>query len=151
MSNIPLIGSNIYQSQNAFRLVGPAVTVDASGGAVQVNANTKFNTNLPLTQYMLITKIVYFLTWTKLPAVTAGSNIGSWNVYAQLTEALARTIPTALDGLFVDQWTLFVKEEAFLTSGISLPIFFPGTIDRPLYNPWATAALQLNMVVALQP
>lgn len=149
--SVPLIGSSALQTTQIYRLVGPAVVVDASAGQVQVNANTKFNTNIPIDRFMLVTRILYFLTWTKLPAIGANANVGSWNVFAQLTEALARTVPTATDPLFVDQWTTFVKEAQLSTSGAAPPVFFPGLIDRVLYNPWATAAQQLNMIAALQP
>src|SRR5229473_658456 len=150
-----LVGSNVFGSARVYRLVGPAITVDASGGVIQVNANTKFNTNLPLDRYMLITQIKYFITWTKMPASPAvgGANIGSWNIFAQLTEALARTVPTTTDPVFVDEWTLFVKpgQESTAVGAIQHQIAFPGSIDRILYNPWSTAAQQLNQIVSLQP
>ena len=143
----PIIGAN-FQNVQVFRLVGPTVTVDASGGLVTVNSNAKFNTNLPLDRYALITKITYFVTWTKLP-VSEPDNLASWNLFAQLTEALARTSPVATDPVYVDEWTLHIRK-SFVTSGAEI-LTFPGTLDRVLYNPWATAAQQLNFVVAAQP
>jgi len=151
MSTTPTLGGGAFGSFATLRLVGPAVVADASGGQIQVNANTKFATNVPLDRFMLITKILYFLTWTKLPALGANANVGDWTIASQMTEALARTLFTASDGLFVDEWTLSIKEAQLTTSGSANPVILPGAIDRVLYNPWATQAQNLNSIVSVQP
>lgn len=144
----PIIGGGLPNAQ-IYRLISPAVIADASGGQVQVNANSKFATNLPIDRYALITRILYFLTWTKLPVSETDNTSGGWNVFVQISEALARTVPSTTDPVYVDEWTFFVRK-ALSTSGAFLATY-PGTIDRPLFNPWASVAQNLNLIVAVQP
>ncbi len=147
----PIAGVS-FQSSAIFRLVTPTITMDASGGAVQVNANAKFNTNVPLDRFMLITAIKYYLTWTKHSAgIGAVTNVGSWTIGAQITEALGRTIAAFTDPVYVDSWLINEPTPLGLTSGAWGATFYPSTLDRILYNPWATAAQQLNVVGIVAP
>ena len=146
-------GTTVIQagSPYAYRIVGPSVVADASGGLVQVNANVKFTTNIPLTHYMVINRILYFLTWTKLPVADGTNNVGNWSVGMQITEAQSRTIANFADPTFVDEWTITVAPQKFLTSGISNPALLPGLLDRFLVNQWASVAQTLNAIAIVQP
>src|SRR5712691_4836067 len=93
----PIVGTGPFQSVAIYRLVGPTLTVDASAGTVQVNSSSKFNTNLPLSHYMLITKIMYFINFVKFPVEDAVASVSDWLIGCQVTEALSRTIPAFSD------------------------------------------------------
>src|SRR5713101_5124509 len=102
-------GVTAVQFSQVYRLIMPAVVTDATAGTVQVNGNTKFNTNIPLDQYMIVNRIMWFITFTKLPAVGANEFLSSWTIFPQLTEALARTVAAASDPLFVDEFTTGIR------------------------------------------
>lgn len=135
---------------SAFRLVSPVVAIDASGGAVEVDGNAKFNTNLPLDRYALITKVWWVMSNLKLPRFDslATAQQVTWGAFAQLTEALARTAPVTTDPVFVDQFAYqWSAIKDFTTSGEAFVTdnriqFF----QQVLANPWATAAQTLNLV-----
>src|SRR5713101_2805403 len=86
---------------SAYRLITPALTVDASGGTVEVDGNTKFNTNIPLDRYMLITVVNWYLTTLALPQIGTGAYNAVWHQEFQLSEALARTVVTFADPVYV--------------------------------------------------
>jgi hypothetical protein len=143
------IGLGIY------RLVSPAVIADASGGVVEVDANSKFNTNIPLDRYMLIRQVDWYLTITKLPAFLAGAALMVWHHEWQLTEALARTATTFTDAVYVDEGLVEEVVKSAQATAASEQVnqndrrVYP--IRRVLFTPWATAAQQLNIVYSSKP
>ncbi len=122
---------------------------------MNVNANSKFNTNLPLDRAMLVNKLWWNLTQTKFPAWAATSDLGEfWQVNAQLTEALARTATAATDPVFVDQMVWEYQHKVVQSSAVGIiesasPTIMNQYTEKALFNPWLTAAQQLNLVVSV--
>lgn len=140
---------------SAYRLISPTVTVDASGGAVTVNGNSKFATNLPIDRYALITQVTWYVAIRKSQVFNAVNVDNIWQYQGQLTEALARTVVALNDPVPVD--TFFDEDgyNTFTATAVGVPVL---PRNRPkaqwihvLANPWATAAQQLNLVQTIAP
>lgn len=138
---------------NVYRLISPVVTVDASGGSTEVDANSKFNTNIPLDYYMLVTEVDWIVNELIHPNLGTASVLGiSIASFYQLTEALARTIPATTDPVYVDQEAHILEVEVTNASSVGFlqlvtnPARASSFRKHVLANPWATAAQQLNLV-----
>ncbi len=142
---------------SVFRIISPSITSDASGGAVQTNANAKFNTNVPLDRYMLITEVDWNVVHAKSANIvnqTTNNQRFSWQIIGQLTEALARTAVAGSDPVYVDDY-LDESVVGFnqLTAAAISAVALPKNEKQPywkhvLANPWATAAQQLNLILS---
>lgn len=135
---------------NVYRLVSPTVVADATGGTTRVDANSKFNTNIPLDRYMLITEVDWFWGTVTQEAFGTTGTRNVWQRQGQLTEALARTAVQLTDPVYVDEdlWELF--QQTIQSTAASITAFgIYGTwlhTRHVLANPWATAAQQLNLI-----
>ena len=132
-----------------FRLVSPAITVDAAGGVVAVVNNAKFNTNTPLDRYMLVRRVDWYLTHTVAAKYkhVADASQASAHVEYQLTEALARTTVTFADPVYVDEG--LVEETGFEMQATAASIGFSTQyVSHPIthYPFWASAAQQFNIL-----
>lgn len=140
---------------NAFKIISPSVTTDASGGTTQVNANSKFNTNLPLDKGMAIYEVDWFMADTTSQQVSNAPNKSSWQYIGQLTEALARTAvassdPVDVDVLF-DEMVLQTVQSSAASIGVINATRLRSFDRHFLPRPWLTVGQQLNLVVSAIP
>lgn len=150
-SNVQAIGT----TPSTYRLISPTVTVDASGGTVEVDGNSKFNTNIPFDYFALITQLTWYVAIRKSQVFNAVNVDNIWQYQAQLSEALARTKVALNDPVPVDTYFDEFGDEILVTSAVGEPVI---EMNRPkaqwihvLANPWATAAQQLNLVASIIP
>jgi hypothetical protein len=139
-----------------YRVIAPAQTIDATGGTTEVDANAKFNTNLPLDRYMLITQTDVYVTVLTGPVFGAGSGSHSSHVEWQLTEALARTAPVfSTDPVYVDEGLERILVDVIQATAVGEEVAESFLSLQPyrhvLSNPWATAAQQLNFIARWKP
>lgn len=140
---------------NVYKLVSPTVLVDASGGTVVVNANTKFNSNLPIDRAAAITEIDWIMSYAKSQQVSNAPNESHWQDVGQLTEALARTAPTLTDPVDIDTIYSEADFQTVQSSAASIAAvnkFRDRVYERHVFrHPWLTVAQQWNLVCSSTP
>lgn len=151
-----IVGLNAgFAGTGPYRIVSPTLEVDATGGTVEVDGNTKFNTNLPLGMGMLVTDIEWIVPMIEaIGPPTATANNG-WQILFQLTEALARTKvaqndPVDLDIYFDELW-LNERQDTAVGDAINLWNRQKALERHHLNRPWLTVAQQLNLVGSIVP
>lgn len=142
MSSAVSSGIGTVNVPPVYRLVSPTVTVDATGGAVEVDGNSKFNTNIPLDKGMAITAVNWFVTLKANPPSTSYIS----QMQAQITEALARTKVALTDPIYVDNY--FDEVSVFQSTAVGDEVYNrTKALERHVLRyPWLSVAQQLNLV-----
>lgn len=124
---------------------------------VEVDANIKFATNLPLGFGMNITDVEWVVPMVAKPfiPVAAGTVTNDWQIVAQLTEALARTSVAQTDNIDIDIYfdefgianvnTTAVAQQPYLFNRVK-------ALERhKLQRPWLSVAQNLNLILSVIP
>lgn len=149
-AQIPVGGA--FTDPTIYTMITPVVTADATGGVVEADSNSKFNTNIPLSKAMMVTELDWNYNYPTYETFVINA-ITHWNWVAQITESLSRT-KTASDPLNID----YDYHERFINLPQATAVGF-GSITfssevlsrRVLRHPWLTVAQQLNLVVSVYP
>jgi hypothetical protein len=135
-----------------YTMITPVVTVDATGGHVEVDANQKFMTNIPIDRGIAITEVDWNYATNTMETFDKGA-ISHWNQVTQITESLARTkIATDPLNIDYDNWERFTRILEVTAVGECVISYTPKVIERRvLRHPWLTIAQQLNIVSSIFP
>lgn len=151
-----IVGINAgFGGTGPYRITSPTVEADATAGAVQVNANSKFSTNLPVGLAMLVTDIEWICTQVDAPNVPTGAGQWNWQYIGQLTEALARTVVAQSDPVDID---IYLDEVCYQDQAVTGAgeIFFATNRQKALerhhlWRPWLSVGQQLNLILSVVP
>ncbi len=156
MSSIsPLLGG--FAGTGPYRLTTPTIDIDASGGLTEVDANTKFATNLPVGMAMLITDVEWVVPMQNAPGQpsVAAQNTSIWQVLGQLTEALARTSVAQNDAVDIDIYFDELGYQTSFATGVGLieiPFNRQKALERhALRFGYLSIAQNLNLVGSIVP
>lgn len=151
-----IIGLNAgFAGTGPYRITSPTVEVDATGGTVEVDNNSKFSTNLPVGMGMLITDVEWVVAMIDSVGAPTASAGNIWQVLAQLTEALARKVVAQSDPVDVDIYFDEIEKQERQDTAVGDAAYILNrqkALERHhLWRPWLSVGQQLNLICSVIP